>query len=217
MKKFFTPPEFARLVSEHYDSLIFDLDNTIYDENEFLFDRYRVIALRLARDDKDFAQEAFEFLRCKFLSEGRTRLFDVFLKHFDESGRYTVDDLLACLREPLGALRPFEYFVPLVRHCGRRIYLVTNGNPRQQRNKLAALGIEYRFDRVVLANEVSKKPSPLALEPLRAQGCLRKCIYIGDSEVDREFAENCCLPFYRLKFDRSELGLADQRTLHFEV
>lgn len=217
MKKCFTPLDFNRFVRERFDSLVFDLDNTIYDEHDFLFDRYRAIAPRVAVGDVDLARSAFDFLRSRFLMEGRERLFDVFLKRFDLSMRFTVAELLACFRGPVTSLKTFDYFDPLVRHFRGPIYLVTNGNPRQQRNKLAALGISYRFDGVVLANEVQKKPSALALAPLlQVKGSLGRSLYIGDSDVDRDFATNCDLSFFQIAFDRYSTGLADQQTLHFQ-
>lgn len=214
--KYFTPYQIANIVFEKYDSVIFDLDNTIYDENEFLFDRYWNIALRLSCRNEYLAKKYFDFLRLRFLTEGRTKLFDDFLQQFDLASRYTVGYLLDCLRQPLTSLRPFGYFIPLVRHFGREVYLITNGDPRQQQNKLTALGIFHCFSGVVFANEVIKKPSALAIRPLLARGNIGRCIYIGDSDVDRDFASNCCIPFYRLRFERLESGLADQQTIHFE-
>lgn len=215
MMKFFTPSEFIDMVNEYFDTLIFDLDNTIYDENIFLFDRYRAISDLVAGKDLKLSQASYDYLCRNFLAAGRTKLFDRYLENFDKTHTYSVDDLLFYLRLPPQHMIPFDYFYNLMQTFGGRFFLVTNGNPLQQRNKISALAIADVFDGIIMANEVEKKPSKQALLPLLLTGQLGRVVYVGDTDVDHSFALNCKIPFIRINFDRNEKGLVDQNTIIF--
>ena len=215
--KFFTPFEFICMVGECFDTLILDLDNTIYDENVFLFDRYRAISVLVAGENVELAQASFDYLSSRFLITGRANIFNSYLEQFDLSHCHTVEELLACMRMPPKKMMPFDYFQHLKKEFVGRLYLVTNGHPVQQRNKISALAIDDVFDGMVLADEVQKKPSAEALAPLLANGPLGRSVYVGDAEVDRAFAYNCGIPFIRVEFDRHAFGLADQSTMRFKV
>lgn len=216
MTKFFTPSEFIGMVVECFDTLILDLDNTIYDENLFLFDRYRAISALVSGEDSELAQGGYDYLCRKFLTTGRVKLFDGYLERFDQTHSHTVEELLACLRLSPQQLIPFEYFHDLVKTFVGRLCLVTNGNPVQQRNKLSALGIAEVFDGMVMADEVEKKPSARALLPLLSKGQLGRVAYVGDSDVDHDFACACNIPFIRIAFNRHASGLVDQNTILFQ-
>jgi FMN phosphatase YigB (HAD superfamily) len=214
--KFFTPSEFVSMVGEVFDTLILDLDNTIYDENVFLFDRYRAISSLVARGDVALAKNGFHYLSSSFLKTGRAELFESYLERFKLSRSHTVDELLTCMRLPPNNLIPFNYFEHLIQGFVGRLCLVTNGHPVQQNNKIFALGIANLFDDVVLADEVEKKPSPQALTPILGNGPLGRVAYVGDSDVDRVFAKNCNMSFIRIDFDRDTFGLAIQNTIRFQ-
>ena len=215
MTKSFTPSEFISMASDRFDTLVFDLDNTIYDENEFLFNRYSAIAELVACNNVSKVLPTFEYLRNTFQMKGRAQLFDNFLSRFNLKGCHTVEELITCMRQPLEDLTPFNYFEHLVRSFHGRLYLVTNGNPSQQQNKLIALGIVECFSGIVFADTLEKKPSKISLMPLLTHGRLGRAAYIGDSDVDYAFAINCRLPFLRINFKRDLSGLVDQKSIRF--
>ena len=64
------------------------------------------------------------------------------------------------------------------------IGLVTDGNPTIQRNKLRALGLEARFDIVVLTDELGRapeaEPSSSSCSPHQARSRTRQAaVYVG--------------------------------------
>ena len=65
-----------------YENFIFDLDNTLYDETEYLFRAYQNIAGKLSGKNAKKKAEYFKFLKNTFLKEGRQNLFDKFLINF---------------------------------------------------------------------------------------------------------------------------------------
>jgi HAD superfamily hydrolase (TIGR01549 family) len=74
----------------------------------------------------------------------------------------------------------------------KQIFVLTNGNPDQQRNKIRNIqwkGIDEKIT-FIFANEIEPKPSPEGIRHiLKLTGIEKdKTILIGDSEVDLECA-----------------------------
>jgi FMN phosphatase YigB (HAD superfamily) len=83
---------------------------------------------------------------------------------------------------------------------GARALVVTNGNPRQQRNKVAAIdwrghdaSLEFHY-----AAETAPKPDPAVFSRniLPRHGLDRSAyLFVGDAASDRAFAHNCGVAF----------------------
>lgn len=196
-------------------SLIFDLDNTIFDENKFLFTVYKKIARCTAKVSGLDYRELYGFLSKTFLCDGRRNLFDKFLREFDLLSYITTQDLVAILREPFGfKLRCFKYFSTYLLNM-RRTFIITNGNSMQQRRKYEALGLQAYGSIIglVCADEYVPKPQPNAYYRLAERYALVRPIYVGDSEVDEEFSRQCRIGFAKLVFDRDADGFAIESSM----
>jgi putative hydrolase of the HAD superfamily len=108
------------------------------------------------------------------------RLFDVYLTVYEASWRL-FDDALACL-DALAA---------------HRLGVVSNGQSRQQRAKLARLGVADRFEHVVISEECAwAKPAPqIFLHACAAAGeSPATALHVGDSyELDASAARQAGL------------------------
>ena len=62
------------LIMTKYDSYIFDLDNTLYDEKIYLFSAYKEIADYISSETKINSNIIFNFLIQTFSSEGRANI-----------------------------------------------------------------------------------------------------------------------------------------------
>jgi HAD superfamily hydrolase (TIGR01549 family) len=91
----------------------------------------------------------------------------------------------------------------LLRKTQKSLFIVTNGTPKQQRNKVKCIDwcdlekdIEFIF-----ANEIYPKPNKLLFDYIEGKFCVnrKKAIYIGDSNTDREFANNSNINFKYMK------------------
>jgi HAD superfamily hydrolase (TIGR01549 family) len=174
---------------------LFDLDNTLIDENEYLFEAYAAIAAKYKFD----VNEMIEL----YLNEGREWLFDKMI------GRYGGDK-----KEYLRILRTvhLEYQLQIypamfellekINVKGNRIFIVTNGNLAQQINKIRQTdwnGIRKSIT-FIYANIIYPKPDVRLWYYLKNKYDLREkeTVMIGDSEVDKQFSINSNIQFYAL-------------------
>lgn len=182
-----------------YRVFIFDLDNTIYNEEEYLFQGYAAIARFLAGVSGVINEEAFfQELKNIFLKEGRTNLFNKVVKkfHLDHS---LVSDCISILHtfEITDKLKINLKIKPLLaelKRANKHIFILTNGNPTQQKNKVKNIewGELIDYFQVLYANELKPKPSPDGVEKIlmMTAGKKSEVVLIGDSETDRLCAEN---------------------------
>ncbi len=177
-------------------ALVFDLDDTLYPEREFVRSGFVAVDewLRAQRGVTGFAAEAGRL----FARGERGRIFDDALRTLDQE---PVPDLVATLVEvyrahvPRLALYPDAHWA--LRHFGARfkLGLVTDGYLATQRNKVAALGIAPWFGAVVYTDEFGRehwKPSPEGFRRVeQVLGCSgNACVYVGDNPAKDFVAPN---------------------------
>ncbi len=191
-----------------FSLFIFDLDNTIYNEEDYLFQAYKEIADRFAGlypspDSKKL------FLKMKEIydKQGREKLFDKFLLKFKIDDRH--------LHECLNILRSFNPAKPLemnpyskqilkeLQERGKKIFVLTNGNAEQQKNKIRHIswdGLDKKIS-FVFAAEFEPKPSPAGvLYILKSAGTEKgRTIFVGDSDTDKNCAINSGVIYLDIK------------------
>tara|TARA_B100000212_G_scaffold325350_1_gene286939 strand:+ start:878 stop:1483 length:606 start_codon:yes stop_codon:yes gene_type:complete len=180
--------------------LIFDLDNTIYPENSFLFIAYGKISnrypLNLRNDIKTYLEN--EFIKGK-----RKNLFNNLLTIFPNS-TLSVNDCINILRskQKENSLKTYIWFQNLLDLINDifDLYIITNGNPIQQKNKIKAINFPYlvNLKQVIYANEIEAKPSPKSFYKLKNYQDLIDPIYIGDSKSDEQFCDNLKIEFFNI-------------------
>ncbi len=177
-------------------ALIFDLDDTLYPEREFVHSGFAAVDhwLRERRGLAGFAEEAN-----RLFGEGlRGRIFDEALHRLEvDEVDALVPVLVAIYRAhaPRLALYPdaewaLGYFGPRL-----KLGLVTDGYAATQRNKFATLGLEPFFQAVMFTDDHGRenwKPSP---EPFRRiaealASPAAACAYVGDNPAKDFVAPN---------------------------
>lgn len=190
-----------------YQLYIFDLDNTLYSENDYLFGAYEAIATALGK------KEAGDFLKTTFLKEGRSNLFDKLVKEFslDSDAMVSSLDILRTYN-PQNKLSAYPDLVQLLdklKSEGKQLALLTNGTPQQQQNKIKNItpALEDYFPFIVLANEIEKKPSPKAVYHILEQTGIAKedSLMIGDDKNDEVTAINAAVDFIYVDELRKQL------------
>jgi putative hydrolase of the HAD superfamily len=182
---------------------IFDLDDTLYLESDYLFAAYRAIGeIAQARTGAP-SDEAFGFLRDGFRAGGRKDLFDRLVLFFALPADFIVEALEILrthrLSEPLKMNPRARRVIESELRAGRACFVLTNGNVRQQRNKIAQIdwrGIEsslvFHF-----ADETARKPSPAGVHRILAEHgyAPSEVILVGDSADDAECARRAGVHF----------------------
>jgi putative hydrolase of the HAD superfamily len=175
------------------DAVLLDLDDTCFDQREFLAGAFGAVARQAGElgVDEDRLRDALETIAAA--GSDRGRIIDQALQAV--GARVPVEPLVDAFRSYRPArLSPY----PGVRESlGRMrrvapVGLVTNGEPAGQRAKLAALGLDDAFDVVVFSDELGRsfrKPHPAPfLQALRLLDAdPGRSFFIGD-HPDRDVA-----------------------------
>ncbi len=196
---------------KRYELYVFDLDNTLYDENSFLKQAYYNIACYLEdKAPQQSKENYYMFLWSTFLKKGRKNLFNHCLEHFSLSSLIE----MRCLKTILYDTAKTGEFIlyPWVKPCfdfflaqGKNLAILTNGNLRQQQYKIQALGLNKLYELGIICYADSfkhPKPHPASLLNVieTAKVALKDAIMIGDHEVDKlcaaqagiDFIDNTC-------------------------
>jgi FMN phosphatase YigB (HAD superfamily) len=180
-----------------YDLVIFDLDNTLYDESLYLFKAYEEIAFYLSRRYSHLsAYEITIFLKNQFLANGREFLLDKLFATFRIK-----DEIKKCLeimrtikfREKISLTEKGKILLSEA-VSQTKVIVLTNGNPKQQKNKIEQIdwGNFLDYVQIVYANEYAPKPSSKVFEEYIVKLYNvepKKVLMIGDSKADEGFAK----------------------------
>jgi phosphoglycolate phosphatase-like HAD superfamily hydrolase len=191
----------------NYSTFIFDLDNTLYDEIDYLFQGYKKISEYVEVRYKISSVIVEKFMILEFINNGRQNLFDVVLRHFNLP-KHEIENFLQIIRTisifPKIKLRKTYYtYLKKLNSYNKNLFILTNGNPLQQSNKIKCIdweGID-KYIKVYFANLYEPKPSAKSLEALIKENNIEKkfCLMIGDQITDKECAFNANIDFL---FDR---------------
>lgn len=187
---------------------LFDLDNTIYDENHYLFEVYKRIAQRIEMQTTIDSDSILEDIKFHFLNSGRENLFNSIIVKYNLDNK-SLDEFLLILRTiqldfKLEIFQAVEHFIIKLLEHKKKILVVTNGNQNQQKNKIAQInwkGLDNHIQ-FVLAEEIERKPSKELFKYIKKKYKLEESesLMIGDSETDSKFAENSNIEFVNVSF-----------------
>ena len=185
---------------ENYSNIIFDLDDTIIFEKDYLFEVYRLVSKK-ANKCGYIEKEIFDFLINEFNNHGRKDIYQKLTRKYESL--LNINEFLDLMRgislsHPLNINSKVKYYLEQLCCMGKSFDILTNGNVIQQKNKInqTDFGPFCKPDLIIYANEYQPKPSInsfLAYKSFKA--IPGKAIYIGDSEIDANFAFNCGIDF----------------------
>lgn len=155
--------------------IVFDLDDTLIYEIDFLKSAYRQIAHTISENDQHLFSEmfkmyqkgenVFDFLALKFPNFSKGKLLEIYRNHYPN---LTLNE---------GASEIFN----LCKSKGYKIGLITDGRSVTQRNKLKAVNIEQIFDKIIISEEFgSSKPDKRNFLSFREEE-IDEYFYIGDN------------------------------------
>ena len=186
-----------------FNTYLFDLDNTIYDENIYLFEGYKKIALRIESITSVDHISIWEDIKLHFFKFGREGLFNSLIAKYNLK-ESSLDDFLKIQRTlrlgfKMELFPGIEKLLFRLQECKKNVLIVTNGNPSQQRNKINQINWKGLEPSVifVLADEIVKKPSALLFQCIKKKYKIEESetLMIGDSDVDMKFANNSKIKF----------------------
>jgi phosphoglycolate phosphatase-like HAD superfamily hydrolase len=191
-----------------YKALVLDLDNTIYPEKDYLFQVYYLIGEFIEFQEGVPHDQVTKFLVDEFMAKGRDRIFDKMIAHFNlpETNLENCFRLLRTAKLPLPLLIFEDMLLRLqdALEAGLRLFVLTNGNPEQQLNKIKHLewhGLDLHI-KCYFCNEIAPKPAPDAMLKLLADHQLlpSEVLFLGDANIDEDCAKAASVDFERVNF-----------------
>lgn len=169
--------------------IIFDLDDTLISEVEYVKSGYKVVAKRVEEKYKINCNDAFDKLWNYFINKEKNT-FNKLLDEYQIS--YTKDniaELVNIYRNHKPSIAFFDDVIPFLNELkSKNIYtgIISDGYVSTQKNKLDALDAYSKFDYIILTDELGKefwKPNPKAFEMMIERFNLKSenIIYVGDN------------------------------------
>jgi phosphoglycolate phosphatase-like HAD superfamily hydrolase len=190
-------------IDRRKNAFIFELDNVLYPEKDYLYQVYYLFASFLEYTELIDAKKATDLLINTYIAGGKDIAFDRLQETFniDEKYRLNFNHLLLTVKLPLKLL-VYKNMLNLLQEIvvdRKKLFIVTNGNPVQQLNKIKQTdwcGLE-EYLTCYFAEESVAKPEPDVIHLLIKEHNLqrRDMVMIENADADRLCAEACGIDY----------------------
>jgi putative hydrolase of the HAD superfamily len=166
--------------------IVFDLDDTLYNEVTFVQSGFRAVANFLFKAHTIAVNESYLFM-AEQLKQGRGRIFDEMLQYFGIFSKKLVLQCLYIYRSHTPDIKLNEDAIAcLERLKDFPVYIVTDGNKLVQKKKLVALGLYNTVKFCFITHRYgvkNAKPSPHCFLKICEQEKVKpqEVAYIGDN------------------------------------
>lgn len=159
--------------------VIFDLDDTLYSEKEYIRSGYKIVS--------DYLGGGYEDRLWSFFEQGKPAIDELLKKlgRVDEKA-----EVLKVYRSHKPDIHPYPGVVEMIdklKNRGIKVGIITDGRPEGQRNKLDALDLDV--DDVIITDELGgvqfRKPCDIAFRILLTRWRLNPAdiVYVGDNPI----------------------------------
>lgn len=188
-------------------AFIFELDDVLYPAKDYYFQIYYLFANLLEYTELNSAAKTTDLMIDTYIRKGEGEVFNTIAAELnvDEKYRKNLEIMLLTSRLPLKLLlyKNMLSFMQEVVLDRKKLFIVTNGNPQQQLNKLRQVewhGLEPYLI-CYFADESLPKPEPDVLHLLMKEHNLerRDLIMIEGSDTDKLCAEACGIDYLNVK------------------
>ena len=128
-----------KLIADN-QAFIFELDDVLYPKKDYLLQVYYLFSQFIEYAEQTSASEVLSFMQATYSADGEADLFSKTAKHFNLSAKYQYNfDLLhENVRLPLKLLlfAPVLAFMKQIVGEGKSLFLLADGNPVEQLNKI---------------------------------------------------------------------------------
>ena len=176
------------MASAAIQAVVFDLDDTLYAESDYVRSGYRAVASCL-RDITGRTDRFEDYLWNRYLGGRSKRAFNSLNEEFSlDLGEEQIEELIAVYRNHRPDIRPYPGIPELLKKLSGRysLGLLSDGFLPAQEYKFQALGLEKYFRQVLFTETLGRehwKPSTAGFEKivqlLEAQHSF--CAYVADN------------------------------------
>jgi len=165
---------------------IFDLDDTLYPERSFVESGFFSVALYLQHNFGWPIQESIDHMITTLERDGRGAVFDKLLQSHGIKTANFVRNCVNVYRYHQPKIQLYSAAVNALSSLSSRPYLVTDGHKSTQQNKIKALDLESKFEKIFITHRYGirhAKPSIYCFDLIRKRV---KCnwsdmFYVGDN------------------------------------
>lgn len=167
--------------------IIFDMDDTLYDEFTYVKSGFKAVSQYIARKTSQDASPIFHYMWKKLQQDGRGRIFNDALEYFDLERLCTVESCVEVYRYHTPSITlPIETIEVLETLQNYPLYVVTDGYVPTQERKIKALRLSDYFKRTIPSyqkNIAHGKPSPYWFQEIAKWEKVnpQQIVYIGDN------------------------------------
>ena len=165
--------------------VIFDLDDTLYSEKQYVRSGYKAVA-------KLLGDEALADRLWTYFENGKPAI-DELLNELGCMGRK--EDCLEAYREQIPEITLYDGVVDLIlelKSKGIKVGIITDGRVSGQKRKLQALGLDKLIDDIIITDELGgtqfRKPCDIAFRIMQRRWGLpfEQMVYVGDN-AEKDF------------------------------
>jgi FMN phosphatase YigB (HAD superfamily) len=190
-------------VDPHKKAFVFELDDVLYPAKDYYFQIYYLFANLLEYTELNSAAQTTDLMIDTYTKKGEAEVFDTIVSELNVEEKYhkNLEIMLLTARLPLKLLlyKNILTFMQEVVLDRKKIFIVTNGNPQMQLNKMRQTewhGLETYLT-CYFTEETLPKPEPDSLQLLMKEHDLqrRDLVIIGNSDTDSLCAETCGIDY----------------------
>jgi putative hydrolase of the HAD superfamily len=168
-------------------ALIFDLDDTLYYEKEYVLGAFKEVAYYLGSKYEKNKEELYIRMQEILNEHGRGKIFNVICEEM--SFKEDINGLVDIYRNSKPKLKLYkdsEEFLIWARKRGYKLGIITDGCSKVQWNKINSLGVQDLVDKIIATDDLGKefwKPNIRPYLDMMHYLNINKeeCIYIGDN------------------------------------
>ena len=160
--------------------VIFDLDDTLYSEKQYVRSGYKKIGEYLGKEDA--ADKLWSYF------EAGKPAIDAYLEEISEMDKKA--ECLNIYRNQMPEITIYEGVIELIndlKNKGTKVGIITDGRPEVQRNKLKALGLDEMIEDIIITDELGgiqfRKPNDISFRIMQNRWKIpfEQIVYVGDN------------------------------------
>lgn len=210
-------------------AVVFDLDDTLISENQYIKSGYHHIAKFLSKRLNKDKEELYQVL-LQLLHESPNNVFDRLFDKLEVSYmKHTVMELVEKYRSHFPAIEFYDDVLPCLealKRKGIKAGVITDGYANAQRQKLKAVRAYEHFDEIIITDELGReywkpheKPYELIMEKLDED--YKNMVYVGDN-MSKDFITPNKLGMVTVLINRAEgiysnIKMEDEYTAKLEI
>jgi putative hydrolase of the HAD superfamily len=167
--------------------LIFDLDDTLYNENSYVFSGFKSVSKYLEKCYKINSDESIYFMLKDLKKNGRGKIFDNILKKYSLYNKERVKKLLSIYRKHIPKIKLYNDSLTIFKRFSKvPKYIVTDGNINVQNIKCKALNLDKFMKKIFITYRYgfkNAKPSTYCFQKILKieKAKPNNVIYIADN------------------------------------